>query len=151
VIKDGQSVRKISNPEHHLNTRSSIIGLHGMFLSHKHMALAFCVCIKKHNANSNRASESFGHLNVVLLAPCAGVLLAVLPVENGPPVFIHLDGGDDDFAGVNTNGDASTVRFVAVHTVDVDDPFLAVDLCHFALATHVFPAGDSDFVILANR
>jgi len=83
--------------------------------------------------------------------PCTGVLLAILPVENGAPVFVHLDGGNDDFTGVNADGHAGTIRLITVNTVNVDDPFLAVDLGHFAFAAHVLPAGDSDFVILANR
>lgn len=40
----------------------------------------------------------------------------------------HLEGGDDDVGRVDTDGDGSGVGLFNVNSVDVDDPFLSVDL-----------------------
>ena len=48
------------------------------------------------------------------------------------------------------NGPRGAVGLVALDTVDVDDPFLAVDLGDLALPTLVLSADDPDLVILAN-
>ena len=39
-----------------------------------------------------------------------------------------LEGGDDDVGGVDTDGNGSGVGLFNVNSVDVDDPFLSVDL-----------------------
>lgn len=39
-----------------------------------------------------------------------------------------LEGGDDDVGRVDTDGNGSGVGLFNVNSVDVDDPFLSVDL-----------------------
>ena len=39
-----------------------------------------------------------------------------------------LEGGDDNVGGVDTDGNGSGVGLLNVNSVDVDDPFLSVDL-----------------------
>ena len=104
------------------------------------------------------------HLNI----SCRSLLLAVLAVEDRPPVitsrskhvverkagdapvFVKLDGGDHHIAWVDTDGCCRAVRLVPLDTVDMDDPLLAVHLCDLALPTLVFAPDDPDLVILAN-
>jgi len=83
--------------------------------------------------------------------PWVGVLFAVLAVQDSPTVLVHLDAGDNNIAGINANGYRSTIRFVALYTVDVDDPFFAVDLSHLALTTLVLATNNPDFIVLSNR
>ena len=39
-----------------------------------------------------------------------------------------LEGGDDDVGGVDTDGNGSGVGLLNVNSVDVNNPFLSVDL-----------------------
>ena len=78
-------------------------------------------------------------------------LLSVLSVQNRTPVLVQLDRSDNDIAGVDANGDGSTVRLVALDTVDVDDPLLTVHLGHLALPTLVLAPNDPDLIVLAYR
>ena len=66
------------------------------------------------------------------------------------PVLVELEVGDNNLAGVDADGDGSTVRLVALDTVDVDNPLLAVHLGHLALTTLVLAPDDPDLVILAD-
>lgn len=66
------------------------------------------------------------------------------------PVLVQLNGSDNDIAGVDADGDRRAVRLVALDTVDVDNPLLAVDLGDLALPALVLPPNNPDLVILAN-
>ena len=79
------------------------------------------------------------------------MLLPILPLQDRTPVFVKLDRGDDDVRGVDADGYGGAVGLVAGDTVDVDHPFLTVDLGDLALAALVFAADDADFVIFADR
>lgn len=79
------------------------------------------------------------------------LLLCVLPVEDGSAILVQLNSGDNDVAGVDSNRGACAVRLVSLHTVDMDDPLLAVDLDDLALTTLEFSADNSDFIIFADR
>lgn len=102
--------------------------------------------------------------------PGAWVLFAILAVENGAPrntihislsvrqnlnsslpVLIHLNSDDANFAGVNTNGNTCAIRFITLNTINMDDPFLPVNLRHFPLPSLVLPPHDPDFVVFTNR
>jgi len=80
----------------------------------------------------------------------SGGLLAVFSLKDRPPVLVKLEGGDNDVAWVDTNGDRRAVRLVPLDTVDVDNPLFTVDLGDLPLTTLVFSADNPDFVILAN-
>ena len=67
------------------------------------------------------------------------------------PVLVQLDGGNDNVAGVDANGDGCAVRLVALDTVNVDHPLLAVHLGNLALATLVLAPNDPDLIVLAYR
>jgi len=83
--------------------------------------------------------------------PRVGVLFAVLTVQDSPTVLVHLDASDHNVAGVNANGYRSAIRLVALNTVDMDDPFFAVDLSHLALTTLVFTTNNPHFIIFPDR
>lgn len=51
---------------------------------------------------------------------------------------------------MDTNGDRCAVRFVALNTVDVDDPLLTVYLRDLALPALVLAADNSDLVVFAD-
>lgn len=52
---------------------------------------------------------------------------------------------------MDANGGRSTVGFVALNPVNVDDPLFAVNLGDLALPSPVFTSDDFDFIILAYR
>ena len=72
------------------------------------------------------------------------------PLENALPIGVQLQFCDGYVGGTDSHGDAGAVDFLFCHSLDVDDPFLAVDVCHAALAAFVAAAGDQDFVVLAD-
>ena len=65
-------------------------------------------------------------------------------------VLVELEAGDNDVAGVNADGGSRPIRLVSLHTVNVDNPFLAVDLSDFSLTSLVFSPDNANLVILAN-
>ena len=67
------------------------------------------------------------------------------------PVLVQLDSCDDDIARVDANGYRLAVRLVALNTVNVDNPLLAVYLGNLALPALVLAADDPDLVILPDR
>ena len=116
---------------------------------------------------SNMRRSYIDHLCVLVL----GVLLPVLALQdrsairsdrqpklvygkNGDhsiPVLVELQGGNHHVAGVDANGCARAAGLVPEHTVDVDDPFFAVDLGHFALPTLELASYDQYLVVFAHR
>ena len=52
---------------------------------------------------------------------------------------------------MDTDGYRRAVRLVALHTVNVDDPLLAVHLSDLALPALVLAPDNPDLIILANR
>ena len=72
------------------------------------------------------------------------------PLENALPIGVQLQFCDGYVGGTDSHRDAGAVDFLFCHSLDVDDPFLAVDVCHAALAAFVAAAGDEDFVVLAD-
>lgn len=66
------------------------------------------------------------------------------------PVLVQLDGGDDNIAGVDTNGDRRAVRLVSLDTVNVDNPLLAVHLRDLAFPSLVLAPHNPNLVILAD-
>lgn len=52
---------------------------------------------------------------------------------------------------MDADGDARAVRLVALHTVDVDNPLLPVDLGNLALTALVLAANDPDLVVFPDR
>jgi len=91
------------------------------------------------------------HLDILTsLLSRVGVFLPVFPVQNCPPILIQLDSGDNHLAGVHTDRSSGAIRLVALHTVNVDDPFFTVHLCDFSFPTFVCPPNNPDEVVLAN-
>lgn len=66
------------------------------------------------------------------------------------PIFVELDVDDDNLGWVNTNRHCCAIRFVALYTVDVNNPFLAVHLRDLSLSPLVLPANNFDFVVLTD-
>jgi len=80
----------------------------------------------------------------------SGGLLAVFSLKDRPPIFVNLEGGNNDVAWVDANGDRGAVRLVPLDTIDVDNPLFTVDLGDLSLTTLVFSTDNPDFVILTN-
>jgi hypothetical protein len=66
------------------------------------------------------------------------------------PVLVKLQGGNNHVAGVDADGCGRAVDLVPMHTVDVDDPFFAVDLRDFALPTLELASYDQYLVVFTN-
>lgn len=58
-------------------------------------------------SNTTKSNET--HVNHLDISFRCCILLAILAVENCPPVLVQLDAGDDDLGWVDTNGDSGTV------------------------------------------
>lgn len=71
-------------------------------------------------------------------------------MQEDSPVLVQLDVDDDNVARVDANGDARTVRLVALNTVDMDHPLLPVNLGNFAFTTLVLPSDNPDLVVFAD-
>lgn len=118
---------------------------------------------------TQRQQTHVDHFDILSLLSCTGGFLPVFPVQNCPPakytqirsrlyhahdcyipILIQLDGDDNHFAGVHTNRGSSAIRLVALHAVNVDDPFFTVHLCDFSFPTLVCPPNDPDLVVLAD-
>lgn len=87
---------------------------------------------------------NIGHLGIIAL------LVAVLPVEGGLPVLVHLQLGDEQAAGRDANIDGGAVGLLASDPLDVDDELLTEAGSDLTLTGLVHAAGDHDLVILAD-
>ena len=67
------------------------------------------------------------------------------------PVLVQLKVDNDNVAWVDANGDGSTIGLVALDTVYVNNPLLAVNLGDLSFPALVLAPDNSDFVILADR
>lgn len=65
------------------------------------------------------------HLDV---SSSVGLLASGLPLQDGLPVGVELQVGDDDVGRVDTDLDGGTVGLVGGDSLNVDDPLLSVDL-----------------------
>ena len=109
------------------------------------------------------------HFNVITSQrSCARVLLPIFPVQDGAPgipfsvegkpkgphrpvpVLIQFERDDDHIAGMDANGCSGAVRLVALHAVDVNHPFLSVDLRDLALSPLVLAPYDPYLVVFAD-
>ena len=77
-------------------------------------------------------------------------LLAVFSLKDRPPILVELEGGNNDVAWVNANGDRRAIRLVPLDTIDVDNPLFTVNLGDLSLTTLVFSADNPDLVILTD-
>merc|ERR1719235_517388 len=96
------------------------------------------------------ASHAAIRLHVPLLV-LALRLAAVLALQEGLAVLVELQLGDDDFRRTDANLHGLSVRLVARHTLNVNDPLLAVDSRDLSLTVMVVAASDLHLVVLANR
>jgi hypothetical protein len=67
------------------------------------------------------------------------------------PVLVQLDSSDNDIAGMHADRRGRSVGLVALNTVDMDDPFFAVNLRNFSLTSFVFAPDNTNFIVFANR
>jgi len=101
----------------------------------------------KGKQNKHKTVNLLDHLNISCRL---WGFVAILPLQDSPSVGVKLDGSDNDVARVDANGRSRPVRLVSLHTVNVDNPFLAVDLGDFSLTSLVFSPDNADLVILAD-
>lgn len=94
--------------------------------------------------------EKKTHIDDLNISSSGLRLLGILPGEDSTAILVELEGGDDDVAGVDADGGAGAVRLVPLHTLNVDDPLLAVHLDDLALTTLVLPSDNADFIIFAD-
>jgi len=98
-----------------------------------------------------RQNRLVDHLDILTgLLSRAGVFLPVFSVQNRPSIFVQFDVDDNHLARVYTDRSSSAIRLVALHTVNVDDPFFTVHLRDFSLPTLVCPPNNPDLVIFAD-
>jgi hypothetical protein len=83
------------------------------------------------------------------LGLCGG-LLAVFSLEDRPPILVKFEGGNNDVAWVDANGDRRAIRLVPLDTIDVDDPLFTINLGDLSLTTLVFSTDNPDLVIFTN-
>lgn len=76
--------------------------------------------------------------------------VTILPLQDSASIGVKFDSSDNDVAGVNANGRSRPIRLVSLHTVNVDDPLLAVDLGNFSLTSLVFSPDNANLIILAD-
>lgn len=118
----------------------------------------------------DNAETYIDHFDIFTCGSRARILFPVFPLQNcspamtikliqiedavsqnpDAPVFIQLDSGDDHIAGVHTNRSSGAIRLVAVHTVNVNNPFLAIHLSDLALPTLVCTPNYPHLIIFAN-
>jgi len=84
------------------------------------------------------------HLNV------CSVFLPVFPLQDSPSVLVKLERDDDNVAWVDANGGRSAIRFISLHTVNVNNPLLSVNLGDLALTSLVFPSNNANLVVFSN-
>ena len=66
------------------------------------------------------------------------------------PVLVQLDASNNDIAGMDADGHARAVCLIALDTVDMNHPLLAVHLGDLAIAPLVLPSNNPYFVILSH-
>ena len=74
-----------------------------------------------------------------------------LALDGSQAVLVHLDLGDLDVGGVDTDLNSPAVLLVHGHTLDVDDPFAAVDRDDLARLALVAATHDLNLVVLPDR
>ena len=87
------------------------------------------------------------HLDV---SSSVGLLASGLPLQDGLPVGVELQVGDDDVGRVDTDLDGGTVGLVGGDSLNVDDPLLSVDLDDLALLALVLASDNQDLVVLSD-
>lgn len=65
-------------------------------------------------------------------------------------VLVELELCNNDFAGVDANGDGLTVGLLAGDTFDVDEELQSIDRCDFAFSAFVGTSDDGNLVILSD-
>merc|ERR1719161_93376 len=81
----------------------------------------------------------------------AFLLGAILALQKRLPVLVKLDTSDDHLGRVDTNWHCLSVCLVSGHPLNMNDPFLAVDLNNLAFTVMVVATDNHHFVIFANR
>ena len=74
-----------------------------------------------------------------------------LALEQRAAVLVELELRDHDLGRVDADRDGRAVGLLALDALDVDDPLLAVDGRHLALAALERAAHDLHLVVLADR
>lgn len=108
-------------------------------------------------AKAHSSCEGLIHTSQVVLQRRSDVSLlltdldAVLSVKDGLAALVHLDLGDFDIRGIDTDVDGLTVGLVSGAALHVDDVLLSVDSDHLALLALEVTTKDSHLIILADR
>jgi len=71
-------------------------------------------------------------------------------LEDLLPVFVELEFRDDDFAGVDADGDGLAVGLLAGDSLDVDEVLQSVNGGDFAFTALVGASHDGDFVVFSD-
>ena len=94
----------------------------------------------------------FAPSKCLLLIPPLSLSLSPLrnPLQYVLTVLIKLQLRNNDLAGMDTDGNALAIGFLARYSLDVDDVFEAVDGGDGAFAAFVRTADYGDFVVFAD-
>lgn len=85
------------------------------------------------------------HLDIAVLFGLVG-----LAGDDVLAVAVELEASDDHVGGVDVKRDGGAVGLFSVHALDVNDPFLAVDLENLAFGSLGGSTNNQDLVILAD-
>jgi len=85
------------------------------------------------------------HFNIT-----CSILLPVFPLQDCPSILVELESDDDDVAWMDADWGRSAIRFIPLHTVNVNNPFLSVNLHDLALTTLVLSSNDANFIIFSD-
>lgn len=118
---------------------------------------------KKNNSRSLHTKKKTGKSEAVRSDPlpkkesllcgrglCSRLSALAHAVQDALAVLVQLELGDDDFGGVDADGDALAVGLLAGDALDVDDVLEAVDAGDLALTALVGAADNGDLVVFAN-
>ena len=97
-------------------------------------------------------SDSILASNALLLISPLSLLLPPLrnPLQYALAVLIKLQLRNNDLAGMDADGNALAIGFLARYSFNMDDVFEAVDGGDGAFAAFVRAADDGDFVVFAD-
>ena len=76
---------------------------------------------------------------------------SVFALQERRSVLVKLQFRNDNIRRVDADGNSCAICLFSVHSLDVDDKLLAVDLGDFAFTAFVCAADDDDLVVLADR
>ncbi|KAL8168343.1 hypothetical protein V2J09_009842 [Rumex salicifolius] len=89
-----------------------------------------------------------GELGALILI--SGGAALSLAVKKRLAILVELELGDDDLGRIDADVNGRSVNLLPSDALDVDNPFLTVDLCNLAFTSLEGSSDDLNLVVLAN-